>query len=156
MPTTNMTVSNDYMGDSRVIHRMCTRGRSRFCAMKIAANATRMSATQSRSANLLARRTAEGGAVSSGDMATSCPQMTCSSAVTVVTPEPRHRQISGHPRRMPHPTPSQLAHRGNAAPDNYAPARRRVMAQAGYGYRPVYELISFERPPALLTSNCCR
>ncbi len=94
--------------------------------------------------------------MSSGDMATSCPQMTCSSAATVVAPEPRHRQISGHPRRMSHPTPSQLAHRGNAAPDNYAPACRRVMTQAGYGYRPVYELISFERPPALLTSNCCR
>src|SRR5271166_3101078 len=29
-------------------------------------------------------------------------------------------------RRMSHPTPSQLAHRGNAAADNYAPACRRV------------------------------
>ena len=46
MSTTNMTVSSNHIGDSTVIHRMCTRGRSRFCAMKIAANATRMSASQ--------------------------------------------------------------------------------------------------------------
>ena len=56
-----------------------------------------------------------------------------------------------------HTQPPPSSHIASMPPQiTSAPACRRVMTQAGYGYRPVYELISFERPPALLTSNCCR
>ncbi len=56
MPTASITVRMNHIGDSTVIHKTWICGRSRFCAMKIAASATRINATQNRNGTRLDRR----------------------------------------------------------------------------------------------------